>query len=189
MKNMIIAISLLCAAPVWAADSAACDDSTKLYKVCSDQEDLYRQAAAQAIIEKKFVLITFGAEWCEWCKTMHAVLENDANWSRVEDRLVKVSIAVSDSAGTDIAAGQHLVQTLLDMNHVDKSIFRGIPFLAVVDPISLSTVFIDTGDLEDNTNGPNHDPEKVVAALKAATQEIQRRIDSGEAQGIMTRPK
>lgn len=60
-------------------------------------EDLIEQAVTQATREEKRVLLLFGANWCPWCRRLHAALTKDA---AVQARLKEKFILVFVDANT-----------------------------------------------------------------------------------------
>jgi hypothetical protein len=48
-------------------DPACRDGQATLFDECSDQLALFEAGIARAKLEKKVVLVEFGAEWCIWC--------------------------------------------------------------------------------------------------------------------------
>ncbi len=155
-----------------ALSSSDCDDSGKVYKFCSNQEETYSKALEAAKAEKKKLLVVIGAEWCPWCLSLHKILGDsklDKNFSK---RFSLADIALY-RAKEKIPSGL-AVQEKLKIQAGFKEKLAGIPVLAMVNPENGKTVLIDTLPLEKNTKTQKgHDAKKVLAALEKAEKNLR----------------
>jgi len=58
-------------------DPACRDGKATLFDECSDQIELFKAALARAQVEKKVLLVEFGAEWCIWCHVFETHVNGD----------------------------------------------------------------------------------------------------------------
>ena len=125
-----------------------------VYDEAADAKADVAAAVAKAKKEKKRVLVTLGANWCGWCRAL--------------DRLFTKDETVSSA----LAAGY--VPVKVDVGRMTKNLElakgwgadpkTGIPLLVVLDGTGKAVKVQETGSLE---SGKRHDPEKVIAFLKA----------------------
>lgn len=152
-----------------------CVDTDKIYKVCTDQNPKLEELKQQATNQKKLVLITFGAEWCGWCKSLHAQFEKPEATKRLDTQFILSDIGVyMYDSPKKTESGVQILNHLLHVNKMSKSIINGFPIMAVVDPKTEKAIFIPTGNLEENKNGKGHDIEKVFAALTKAANDLKK---------------
>ncbi|MCB9898506.1 MAG: thioredoxin family protein [Planctomycetes bacterium] len=126
-----------------------------IYDEAADANVLLADAVAKARKENKRVLVMWGGNWCGWCHLLDETLHTDPDCRRemlYEYELVHVDVGHGDKHA-DLAAR-------LGADH--KA--HGYPYLTVVDADGRAVVHQETGSLED---GPKHDPQKVLAFLKA----------------------
>jgi thiol:disulfide interchange protein len=125
-----------------------------VYDEAADAKADVAAAVAKAKKEKKRVLVTLGANWCGWCRAL--------------DRLFTKNEAVA----AQLAAGY--VPVKVDVGRMTKNVElaaswgadpkTGVPLLVVLDGTGKAVKVQETGSLE---SGKRHDPEKVIAFLKA----------------------
>ena len=111
-------------------------------------------AVAKAKGEKKRVLVTIGANWCSWCRSLDRLFSKDE----------KVAAAIAASyvpVKVDVGRMTRNVDLIATWG-VDPK--EGIPMLVVLDANGKAVKVQETGSLE---SGKGHDPEKVTAFLKA----------------------
>jgi thioredoxin-related protein len=66
---------------------------TDIFDAQAPAEKLVAEAVAQAKREDKKVLLFFGANWCPWCRRLHAALtQNPAVQSRLRQKFVLVHL-------------------------------------------------------------------------------------------------
>ena len=140
------------------AEARAVQDppAPSVYDEAADAKADVAAAVAKAKTEKKRVLVTLGANWCGWCRAL--------------DRLFTKNKAVSAA----LSAGY--VPVKVDVGRMTKNLDlaatwgadpkTGVPLLVVLDGNGKAVKVQETGSLE---SGKHHDPEKVLAFLKANT--------------------
>lgn len=173
MKKIILALSIsLLSLSSFAAEN--CNDTRRIYKVCSDQSIPHQAILKRALEEEKLVLIKFGADWCSWCHSLHTLFNTQTFWESLNNQVLlsEIGVYMYDSA-TKVESGRDILQELLSVNQKDSSIVTGFPFLVVVNPQDNKSVFIGTGDLEDNSNGNGHSPDAVRAAILNAVNQLK----------------
>ncbi|MGE3260685.1 MAG: thioredoxin family protein [Bacteriovoracia bacterium] len=165
--SFLLALVLL-SANVSAAEN--CDPQGKVYPVCADQKTVLADALAKAKTDKKPLLLVFGADWCPWCLSLHKILRDAelaeaAGYSIAEIALYK---------GEDkLPSGVEALDRVLAFAK-QKKVGKGIPLLALVNPMNEKATFINTEPLEKNTKvSKGHDPKKLFAALAKAEKKIQ----------------
>lgn len=143
-----------------------CNDRAKIYKVCTDQKVLFQEKAMAAMESGKFLLITFGADWCPWCQSMNTILSDQSVWSSLDADVLRLDIGVFKYDGRKKnSSGVQILKDLIVANKKKAKDYNGIPLLSVVDPKTNKAIFIKTADLEDNSQGKGHDKDKVIKAV------------------------
>ena len=143
--------------PAFAAPARAQQPAEQppVYDEKADARADIAAALARAQRDNRRVLVQWGANWCGWCKKLHALCSENAEVRQellYEFDVVRVDVGQFDK-NMDIAAGYGAA--LKD---------TGIPYLTVLAADGKVLVNQDTGSLE---AGPNHDPAKVLAFLTA----------------------
>jgi len=125
-----------------------------VYDEAADAKADVAAAVAKAKKEKKRVLVTLGGNWCGWCRALERTFTKDA----------KVAAALAES----------YVPVKVDVGKMTKNLDlaaswganpkEGVPLLVVLDGKGKAVKVQATDVLE---AGKGHDPEKVVAFLKA----------------------
>ena len=123
------------------------------YDEAADAKAVVAAAVAQAKKEKKRVLVTLGANWCGWCRSLDRTFTKDE----------KVSAAIAKS----------YVPVKVDVGRMTKNLDlaatwgadpkKGVPLLVVLDATGKAVKVQDTEALE---AGKGHDPAKVIAFLE-----------------------
>ena len=135
--------------------TSLCSSSAQGKIVYDEAADGFQQIAnAQVVakVEKKRLLIVFGANWCGWCHKLHEIFEkNEAIAKELKQHFVVVEIDID---------GQHNAE--VDAKY-DIPADYGIPAIVFADAEGKKLGDQDTGDLED---GGKHSPEKVLAMLR-----------------------
>ncbi len=162
---ILAAVSLNCIPA--AALPPPCDDSAKIYKVCSSQRKLYAEALTGAAKEKKLLLVEFGFEACPWCVSMYKILHSPGNKEKTAAyHLIQIETGNSKLDGRKVLAALRKKEPGTKL--------EGFPFLALVNPVSGKTILLNTGGMEKNTaSSKGHDPEKIFAALGKAAGKIR----------------
>ncbi len=127
-------------------------------KVYDEKADAWKDLAAavtEAKASKKRVLVTFGANWCSWCRSLDALFHDDP---KVKAALEKGYVPVKVDVGRmtknlDVASGYGV-----DLKKT------GLPCLVVVGADGKAVKVQETGALEE---GKGHSPSKVIAFLEA----------------------
>jgi thiol:disulfide interchange protein len=125
----------------------------RIYDESADGSKQVTQALALANKEHKNVLLQFGANWCGWCHRLHGLFEsNKVIAEKLKQDYVVVLIDVNED---------HNKETNTKYGHPTQF---GLPAIVVLDADGKQLTTQDTGKLEE---GDHHDPEKVMAFLKA----------------------
>jgi thiol:disulfide interchange protein len=122
------------------------------YDEAADAKADVAAAVEKAKKEKKRVLVTLGANWCGWCRSLDRTFTKD---EKVSAALAKAYVPVKVDVGRmtknlDLAASWG----------ADPK--KGVPLLVVLDGTGKAVKVQDTEVLE---AGKGHDPEKVIAFL------------------------
>jgi thiol-disulfide isomerase/thioredoxin len=120
------------------------------YNEAADAKADVAAAVAKAKTEKKRVLVTLGANWCGWCRSLDRIFRKD---EKVAAALASSFIPVNVDVGRmkknlDLAASW------------GADVKKGIPLLVVLDSAGKVVKVRETGSLE---AGKGHDPAKVLA--------------------------
>jgi thiol:disulfide interchange protein len=126
-----------------------------IYDVHADGTAQIAAALREAAAGHRRVIVVFGANWCIWCRRLHATFEGDAAVSReLRKDFVVVRIDVNTRNGTHRNA---------DVNaRYGHPADSGIPMLVVLDSDGKQLTTKDSGDLEE---GGGHSPAKILAFL------------------------
>ncbi len=179
MKLIILAITLLTSVTFAVGKTVKCDDKENIYKTCGDQKAPFAAAVEKAKRENKIIMITFGADWCPWCRSLHAVLSGSEfkkllAKEKIGDKslaaqITFANIGVSHRVGDDreaVLSGREIfAQIALDTKSGEQKI-DGMPYLVFYDPAKGKAVFRESGNLEKGDDTVNHDPVKIIAAIK-----------------------
>jgi thiol-disulfide isomerase/thioredoxin len=152
--------------------SFACDDSSKVFKVCRDQKGALAEALEAAKRDKKLLVVSVGAEWCPWCHSMHGILGSPEFSKNTAGKFAVTDLALFQER-EKLPSGLSAMNQLLQMAG-GKDKFKGIPMLFVANPVSGQARYIDTEKLEKNTaTTKGHDTQKVYAAVLQAAKELE----------------
>jgi thiol-disulfide isomerase/thioredoxin len=170
-----------------AAESktAKCDDKANIYKTCSDQKAPFAAAVAKAKKENKIMVITFGADWCPWCRSLHSVMtgkefqdalaSEKAKDKTLASQLMFANVGVSHKIGDtreSVPNGHEIFAQIATDTKSGEQKINGMPYLVFYNPASGKAVFRDSGNLEKAGDGVGHDPGKIVAAIKEAVGKL-----------------
>lgn len=147
-------LSLL-ALPLTAAsgEEAARKPKAALYDVKADGAQQIQEALTIAQKEKKQVLLQFGANWCGWCHKLDALFASDPAIRKVlQENYVVALIDVDQGHNREV------------VTRYDNPTRLGLPVIVLLDGEGKRLTTQDTGKLE---AGPKHDPQKVLAFLRA----------------------
>jgi thiol:disulfide interchange protein len=135
----------------YAGDSTA--SKPAIYDTKADGFKQIDEALKTAARDHKHVLLQFGANWCSWCHKLHELCAADKDIAKeLADHYVVVLIDVD----------KHHNETVdLKYGHPMK---LGLPVIVVLDSEGKKLTTKDSGELEE---GKGHNPQKVLAFLKA----------------------
>ncbi len=127
-----------------------------IYDTQADAKVDIAQALHDAKAQQKHVLVMMGANWCIWCRRLHAMMESDPAVARLlKQKYLVVNVDVNQRDGK---------KRNLDVNErYGNPIQFGLPVLLVLDADGHLLVTQETGALEDGKDA--HDPAKVAAFL------------------------
>lgn len=162
-KKIVIITVILCgillvtfASGISAGETAPGGKKAPIYNPDLDVNAEITRALARALDENRHVLLMFGGNWCPWCHRLHDIFISDRKIKKfLEDRFLLILVDVGEEAG------KPLNRDLVDKYRVQGF---GYPSLAVLDSKGRLIAAQSTGVLE---KGPAHDPERVMAFLKA----------------------
>jgi len=118
--------------------------------------DIY-DVRADGSAEGKRVILDFGANWCIWCRRLHATFEADPGVSAaLEGGFVVVMIDVNTRRGEKRNAAV--------LEKYGNPTAHGIPVLVVLSSDGKPLTTKDSGELEE---GHGHSPAKITAFLAA----------------------
>lgn len=142
--------------PAVPTPAAAKPAAPAVYDESADAKADVAAALAKAKKEKKRVLVTLGANWCGWCRTLDRLFTKD---EKVAPALAKSYIPVKVDVGKmtknlDLAASWG----------VDPK--KGVPLLVVLDEKGNAVKVPSTETLE---SGKGYDTAKVLAFLETYT--------------------
>jgi thiol-disulfide isomerase/thioredoxin len=125
----------------------------KIYDESADGSKQIDEAVSRAGKEGKYVLLQFGANWCDWCHKLHELFETDASIKRkLQAEYVVVLVDVNKG---------HNERVVARFGHPTR---LGLPVMVVLDSQGNKITTQDTGQLEE---AGKHDPGKVMAFLDA----------------------
>ena len=93
----ILAFLLLLITPARGASSEYRSMGPDVFDPKIKAEELIEKAVVQATRENKRILLLFGANWCPWCRRLHAALTEDV---AVQERLKRKFILLFIDANT-----------------------------------------------------------------------------------------
>jgi thiol-disulfide isomerase/thioredoxin len=125
----------------------------KPYDEAADAKAVVAAAVAQAKKENKRVLVTLGANWCGWCRSLDRTFTKD---EKVSGAIAKSYVPVKVDVGK-MTKNLDLAATW----GADPK--KGVPLLVVLDATGKAVKVQDTEPLE---AGKGHDPAKVIAFLE-----------------------
>ena len=108
-------------------DPACRDGKATLFDECGDQIELFKSALARAKLEKKVLLVEFGAEWCIWCHVFDTHVNGEHTsfeytYGAPEEPDKRYSATFREARGSDAALAPELRQFVADhfvIAHVD----------------------------------------------------------------------
>jgi thiol:disulfide interchange protein len=124
-----------------------------IYDTSADGSKQIADALATAKKDGKIVLVQFGANWCGWCHLLHKLFETDQKIAaELKSNYVVIMVDVDKDHNKDV-----------NIKYGNPTRY-GLPVIVLLDGNGKQLTTQDTGKLE---SGDHHDPEKVLAFLKA----------------------
>jgi thiol:disulfide interchange protein len=157
LSRALVILALLGSIQLRAEDPEYPKMGPDLYDVHADGSSQIQTALSRASTEHKRVLLDFGANWCIWCRRLHATFASNPDVSRALQRdfiVVMVDVNTRNGAPRNTNVNEHY----------GNPIQNGIPVLVVVDSDGRQLTTKDTGELEE---GAGHSPAKILAFLAA----------------------
>lgn len=152
---LLLGALCLCAVPALRADPQYPKMGPDIYDIHADASAQISDALARASAEHKRVILDFGANWCIWCRRLHATFEKDpAVSSALGKSFVVVMVDINKRNGPARNA---------DVNtRYGNPVVHGIPVLVVLDSDGRQLCTKDSGELEE---GDGHSPAKILKFL------------------------
>jgi thiol-disulfide isomerase/thioredoxin len=126
-----------------------------IFDVRADASADISAAVSRAAAEHKRVLLDFGANWCIWCRRLHATFEKDPGVAAALGRdFVVVMVDVNNRRGEKRNASV--------IARYGDPVKLGLPVLVVLASDGKQLWTEDSGNLED---GEGHSPAKILAFL------------------------
>jgi thiol:disulfide interchange protein len=152
----LAALAALAVSPV-RADPEYPKMGPDIYDARADGTAQVAAAVSQAAAEHKRVIVDFGANWCIWCRRLHAALEGDPAVAKALKRdflvvLVDVNTRNGSKRNADVNA------------RYGNPIQHGVPMLVVLDSDGRQLTTKDTDELEE---GDAYSSAKITAFLAA----------------------
>lgn len=125
-----------------------------IYDPKADGNGQVAQALKVATAGHKNVVIVFGANWCIWCRRLHAAFETPDVAKELAAHFVVLEIDVNTRNGSKRNAD-------VDARY-GNPIAQGVPMIVVLDATGKQLTTLSTDELED---GEGHSPKKILAFL------------------------
>ncbi|MCB0363788.1 MAG: thioredoxin family protein [Bdellovibrionaceae bacterium] len=174
MTKFACALVLLFATALPSFGNEPCNDSGLIYKICSDQQEIFTGALERANASDKILLVKFGADWCPWCRSLHKIFTDPEFIAPLSSQLEVVEIGVYHPKSADkIPSGIKVLEDIIALSGQQVQV-NGVPFLALYNPKNQKVFFQNTGELELNTaTSKGHDRNKVSRALLNGIESIR----------------
>lgn len=145
--------------PVTKKNSAAskpitCVDHHRLFKHCSDQNQLFEMAKTKALTTNKDILLIYGHDTCCWCSAIVNFFHFSGKGKKLQKHFILRTVLKSE----DNPTGRELLTKLLPSNENIKYIYRHIiPYLVRIDgKTGAIKDSIDVSVLEPYVNADGH---------------------------------
>ena len=152
---LLVLVLLPCSALTAAPEYPAMGPD--IYNIQADGSAQVGEAMVRAAAGHKRVILVFGANWCIWCRRMHATFESDP---RVSAALAKDFVVVWIDTNTRRGPARNAALNEKYGNPIE----HGIPVLVVLNSDGKQLTTKDSGELED---GDGHSPAKILEFLSA----------------------
>ncbi|HPI40771.1 MAG TPA: thioredoxin family protein [Pseudobdellovibrionaceae bacterium] len=83
-----------------------CIDTNEVYNACAPQHDFLKRKMKSSLSEGKYLLVIFGANWCNACRSLDQKLLELEGDPMIEEILSSISIGLSDSKNKKSASGE-----------------------------------------------------------------------------------
>jgi thiol:disulfide interchange protein len=155
-RSIILAAAFfLGAATATRADPEYPRMGADIYDVHADGETQIAAALQNGSGEHRRVILDFGANWCPWCRKLHAILKSNPKASKaLSEGYVIVMVDVNIDNGKDRNAG-------LNRKYGDPA-HKGVPLLVIVDAAGKQLAVKTASELG---NGEAFVPSKIEAFL------------------------
>lgn len=155
-RHTAAAVMLLFFIVIMFNNMLAADKKEQIYDPALDVKTAVKGSLDKAQKENKHILLMFGGNWCPWCHRLHQLLKSDKAIKKfLEENYILVMVDVGEKAT------KPLNRDLVEFYRVKGF---GYPSLAVLNKKGRLICSQSTGVLE---KGKAHDPERVLAFLKA----------------------
>jgi thioredoxin-related protein len=125
-----------------------------IYDTKADGKVQVADALKTAQTDHKNVVIVFGANWCIWCRRLHAAFQTPAVARELASHFVVVELDTNTRKGTKRNA---------DVNaRYGDPIAQGVPMIVVLEATGKQLTTLSTDELEE---GDGHSPKKILAFL------------------------
>lgn len=139
-------------------NSEKCEDSHLVYKTCTHQKTIFTQGLEKAKKSNRLLLLIYGFEECPWCHNLHQLFSKGDLKSFANQNFVVVDINIKEPSGKEVFLSNR-------SDYKKTPAETGFPFLVIINPKTGGQTYLETTDLEDNTNGKDHDISKLKSAL------------------------
>jgi thiol-disulfide isomerase/thioredoxin len=151
------------------ASAAFCEPLPSPYLIHADQMALYTRAVDKAATENKAVVVVFGTEWCGFCRSLGAVMDQPDFKAALDHDFVIVHIALETRTREKISSAPAVFELVnrLAKDPIDK--IPGYPWLAMVNPSINKSIWIDSTPFEGSSpvdSRIQHDGKKLVLGLQ-----------------------
>lgn len=148
-----------------------------IYPLCENLDELVSKSYEKSISENKQTILIFGYSACPWCQNLHKLFKtskkeefkkycNEVTQFNVQE--IPVGFYYKDTLNQNqfkSLRGKEIINEMAEELDIE---IDGYPAIVVVNPKNNKKQFIDTGELEDNTNGEGHSYLLLCEALKKA---------------------
>jgi hypothetical protein len=152
-----------------------------IYPICENGEELFQEQMNKSLEENKVSVVVFGYSACPWCQSLHKIF-----FKEFRDEFISSCPEASNLNYGEIPVGfyhqppnkGYKFQKLNGLNIIqnisaDLNVkVAGYPSILVTNPKNGKNVILDTGILEDNSNGEGHSFNLLCNALKKSAQEV-----------------
>ncbi len=184
MLKFVSLLLVLFSLNITATESFDCKDFNynprNIYPICEDGDELLSDVEEKSLEENKQSLLIFGYSACPWCQNLHKIFKTDKkedfkeSCPEVENLNIQelpIGFYFKDSLGKyefKSIKGRTILENIANEKGVEVD---GYPMIVVSNPKNGKKQLVDTGELEDNTNGKGHSFVLLCNALKKAMED------------------